>query len=250
MTTRGRKQEEEKDPWGLDSGLVSDFDMTITKSRFGYLDVYQSGEACLLIWDYESPDVESEFPIIWPLGSGWETNRDGTKAEHPKRQRFVDTSFMGRLVKRCQDIGAADTLKARGLPRDATIWEGLSFHMVRENVVFPGGEERGIPSSVEHLMPVEFLSKEAAAPAPTRGRQAAATTATRRAAATATDVPAGAPQDSLVAKLTDLATTLERAAFQKAAMNIEALNASANRALLAEVLDDSDNGFWAKARQE
>lgn len=226
-----RRTEEELDPWGLDSGLPDDFDITIKKSRFGYLENYQNGEAPLLIWDYESPDVESEYPIIWPLGTKWAVSRDGRVATHPKRKRFIDTSMVGRLIQRCADMGVLEQLRSRGSPLTATIWEGLSFHMKRETVVLPpGAAERGLPEQVIHLMPVEFLGT---------GQKAVP----RAAKAAAEEAPS-----ELITRLTELARTLTLNRFQKAAMNIDAVNETANRALLSEILDDGETGFWAKAQ--
>ena len=243
MTTK-RRQEEKDDPWGLDSGLPDDCDVTITKSVFGYLDTYQNGEVALLIWDVESPDADFEYPIIWPCGTGWAVKERGKSVEHTKRSRFVETSTIGRLIKRCKELGIEDVLRARGTPRESAIWEGLTFHVKREKWEIPGGKDRGIPDSQEHLMPTEFIEGEkpatAARPA---ARVAGRAAAPSRAAAKTTPEP-----DALTERLTKLAQTLEIEKFQKAAMNIDELNDAENSALLADVLEDGDEGFWAKAR--
>ena len=255
MTTRGRRPVDDKeDPWGLDSGLPDDVDITISKSVFGYLDTYQNGEVALLIWDVDSPDADFEYPIIWPCGSGWEVKERGKRVEHPKRSRFVETSTIGRLIKRCKELGIEDTLRARGNPRDASIWEGLTFHVKRERTEIPGGKERGLPEFQDHLMPTEFVESEAPAPARTApstaaGPRPSGRTTSRTAPRTATRAQEPEPSvDALTERLTSLAKTLELEKFQKAAMNIDEMNDPANSALLAEVLEDGEEGFWAKAR--
>ena len=227
------RRKEERGEWELDSGLVDDGDIVVKKSRFGYLDSYQSGEAALLIWDVESPDAVFEYPIIWPLGSDWKVVDRGLRAEHPKRERFVKTSIYGRLIERVtKDLGV--DMKSRGGPRTATIWEGLSFHVKREVLKFPGAAERGLKDEVEHMMPTEFLGE---------GGQKAATK-------TATKVKEATGDGDVVDRLTKLAKSLDnREKFQKAALNLSELNESANSALLSDVLEDSDQGFWARARK-
>lgn len=245
MTTRRSRTEDREDEWGLDSGLPSDCDITITKSTFGYLDTYQNGEVALLIWDVESPDADFEYPIIWPCGSGWEVKERGKRVEHPKRSRFVETSTIGRLIKRCKDLGIEDVLRARGNPRDAAIWEGLTFHVKREtSTIQGGGGDSGIPATQEHLMPTEFVEGEKpAATARPAARVAGRAAASSRARATEPTAPT-----ALTERLASLAKTLDIEKFQKAAMNIDELNDPANSELLADVLEDGPDGFHAKVR--
>ena len=244
MTTRGKRPVEDKeDPWGLDTGLPDNVDVTIVKSVFGYQDNYQNGEVALLIWDVESQEADFEYPIIWPCGAGWEVKERGKSVEHPKRSRFVETSTVGRLIKRCKELGIEDVLRARGTPREAAIWEGLTFHVKRESWEIPGGKERGLPESQDHLMPTEFIEGEKPAVAARPATRTATRPASRAKAAEAESAP-----DALTERLTKLAQTLEIEKFQKAAMNIDELNDAENSALLADVLEDGDEGFWARAR--
>jgi len=252
LTTRGRRPiEEEEDPWELESGLANDIDITVKKSRFGYLDNYQNGEAALLIWDYESPDLDSDpqYPIIWPLGAGWDVANRGASVEHEKRTRFVDSSMIGRLIKRCTDIGAMDTLRERGTPRNASIWEGMKFHIIREAISF--GEASSIPDT-EHFMPTEFLGVEGTKTSARSSRAASTRTsaAPRGRAARVEEPDDKAPESDLEAKLTDLAKKLDLEKFQKAALNIDGINDNENADLLVAVLEDGNDGFWAKAQED
>ena len=145
-----------------------------------------------------------------------------------------------------------DTLRARGNPREAAIWEGLTVHVKRETTTIQGGGgDSGIPATQDHLMPVEFIEDEApAAPAARPAARAPARTAApaRAASRTRAAAPVAPKADALTERLTKLANTLELEKFQKAAMNIDEVNDPANGDLLASVLEDGEDGFWAKAR--
>ena len=206
-----------KDSWDLDTGLPDDFDFWITSSKFGYRDEYMSGEVVLLIWEGESPDGDVAS-IIWPCGSGWEVVEQGKKVQHPKRVRFVTTSIIGKLINRVvKELGV--DMAARGVATEASVWNNLGFHMRREELEYGTGilEERG--GKTTHLMPVAVLEKP---------QEKKATTV----------------QDLTGKKLVALAKKLGREEFQKRAMDMEDVVASDD--LMAQVLDDSDEGFWAK----
>lgn len=212
-----------KDSWDTDSGLPDDFDFYITGASFGYRDEYMNGEVALLIWDGESPD-EDTVSIIWPCGSGWEVTKGGDEVEHPKRTRFVKTSLVGRLIGRVIDELKVD-MRSRGPATKAGVWKGLGFHMRREEIEYGSGilEERGGKTS--HLMPVAVLEK----PAEKKVEKAPA---------------AEAKPDLTEKKLAALAKKLDREEFQKRAMDME--DVVANDDLMGQVLDDSDEGYWAK----
>ena len=91
-------------------------------------------------------------------------------------------------------------------------------------------------------MPTEFVEGEK--PAATKATTRTPARTSSRARATAAEPEA----DALTERLTKLANTLELEKFQKAAMNIDEVNDPANGDLLASVLEDGPEGFWAKAR--
>ena len=217
--------EKMKDSWDLDSGLPDDFDFYITDASFGYREEYMNGEVPLLIWQGESPDEDIES-IIWPCGQGWEVTRGGAEVEHPKRTRFVKTSMMGKLINRVVNELGVD-MRSRGKATEAKVWKGLGFHMRREEIEYGSGilEDRG--GKTTHLMPVAGLEKPAKAKAG--------------------EVEAEKPSAEVVEKkLALLAKKLSREDFQKKAMDMPEV--VENDDLLARVLDDSDDGFWAQNR--
>lgn len=167
--------------WELESALPDDFDFHITRAYFGYQDEYvdQSGaQVPLLIWEGHSPDVDLERPICWSLGKGWKPVKGGRLVQHEAGKKFfVETSMYGRLIRRVVgrvekgkvvEGGLFPGLAQRGSAKDASIWEGLGFHMQREEIEFAGlMQEKGGKTS--RLMPVKFLGesgKEAGSPAP------------------------------------------------------------------------------------
>lgn len=218
MTTKNARS-----TWDTDSGLVDECDFWITEPYWGYREEYQAGEVPLLILKGESPDEDIE-DIIFPCGAGWEVMEQGRKVQHPKRVRFVKTSLVGRLIDRvCKELKV--NMAERGLATEAAVWKGLGFHFRREVIEFGSGilEEKG--GKVNHLMPVAVLEKPA-------GKKVEPTPAAE-----------GKP-DLTEKKLAALAKKLDREEFQKRAMDMPEV--VENDDLMGQVLDDSDDGYWAK----
>ena len=216
-----------KDSWDLDSGLPDDFDFHITGASFGYRQEYMDGEVPLLIWEGESPDEDVES-IIWPCGQGWEVVKGGAEVEHPKRNRFVKTSMMGKLISRVVNELGVD-MRSRGQATKADVWKGLGFHLKREEIEYGSGilEDRG--GKTTHLMPVAVLEKAAKAKAK----------ATTEASETKTEKPSN---ELTMKKLAVLATKLSREEWQKKAMDMPEVVDDDN--LLGRVLDDSEEGLY------
>lgn len=241
MTTKQR------DPWALETGLPNDFDFWVARARFGYNPNYQSGSALLLIWEGESPDLDIEYPVIWPVGKGWESREDGVSAFHPKRQGFISTSMYGRLIDRVLN-GLKVDMRSRGDPKKATIWEGLGFHLVTETLTFGKGILEDSGGSTDHLMPTAFLGTRSGLQVPVRISTTAPETATAPAGPSVPTASAP-PASNLNQQLLIWAKTMDRPAFQQKALSVnEVVNDPANAGLLTQILDDSANGFWAKAR--
>lgn len=219
--------EQVKDTWDLDTGLPDDFDFYITGASFGYRKEYMDGEVPLLIWEGESPDEDVDS-IIWPCGQGWEVVKGGAEVEHPKRTRFVKTSMVGRLINRVVNELDVD-MRSRGPATRADVWKGLGFHMRREEIEYGSGilEDRG--GKTTHLMPVAVLEK------PARGKAKEVK---------AEEVEAKPSAAALEKKLALLASKLSREDFQAKAMDIPEVVADDD--LLGSILDDSEDGFWAK----
>ena len=225
--------EQVKDSWDLDSGLPDDFDFHITGVTFGYRQEYMDGEVPLLIWEGESPDEDIES-IIWPCGQGWEVVKGGAEVQHPKRNRFVKTSMMGKLISRVVNELGVD-MRNRGPATKAEVWKGLGFHLKREEIEYGSGilEDRG--GKTTHLMPVAVLDKT--------------TKAKAKPAAEAVETKAEKPSNELtMKKLAALATKLSREEWQKKAMDMPEVVENDN--LLGRVLDDSEEGLYHELKNK
>lgn len=228
--------------WETETGLPDDFDFWITRSEFGYLPEYTDAQGkplALLIWHGES-DEGFEGPVTFSLGKGWEPDRDGrfvTNVEKKGKKKFTDTSMMGRLINRAKELGAIDAIAGRGPATDARVWEGLGFHLKREEFEYKGLlSEKGGKTS--RLMPTAFLGVRTAAG---RGKPAPAAKA-------GPEPQAGdGPEPELKAKLVELAKTLELKQFQRAAMSLPEV--VGDMALVQQIIDDSEAGFWHRARE-
>lgn len=238
--------------WDPVSGLPDDFDLWITSSTFGYLDEYQNGQAALLLWDGESPDSDLDRPVIWSIGKDWEVREKGAKVINPKRgsdnQRFIDSSTYGILLKRMSDLGkeVLDVLKSRGPANEAKVWEGLGFHLKREKIVRPGAASRGMIEEQEHLMPTAFLGVKGKGKGTSAKAEPKSESKSEPTPVSESESADG--NDKLLNSLFGLAQSLDYKKFVKAAMAKSELEDSDNSELLAAVLDEGPDGFWAKAR--
>jgi hypothetical protein len=189
----------------------------------------------LLIWYGESPDGVEVEHIAWSIGKGWEPIKGGRAVKHVNgKERFVATSIYGRMIKRVVEELGVD-MASRGSAKDASVWEGLGFHMKREEIEYKGilADKGG---KTTRLMPTAFLGdrKSGKPAAPTKESKA--------------DKPSGAgDEDALVQKLKAIAKVKERNEFQKLALQMQEVND--NNDLLMDILDDTDNGFWSRARR-
>lgn len=243
------KVDEWRETWETEAGLPDDFDFWITRSEFSYLpDQYTDAQGRplpLLIWYGESPDSEFDGPVTFSLGKGWEPSRDGrtvTNVEKKGKKKFVDTSMIGRLINRVKELGAVDVLAERGPVTDAKVWEGLGFHLKREEFEYKGLlADKGGKTS--RLMPTAFLGVRGESKAAKSEKQSAAATNTATAAA-----GAASNNELLIKRLKALAQKLDRAEFQKKAMDMpEVLE---DQDLFNSIIDDTDEGFWFRARAE
>jgi len=249
--------EKQFDPWETSSGLPDDFDFYITRAEFGYIPEYtdNAGEPQLLLLLYgESPDVELDRPIPYSVGKGWQPVKGGKEVVHEDGKKlFVSTSMYGRFIERVvKELGV--DMRSRGLPQDATVWEGLGFHMKREKIEYPGlMSDRG--GATERLMPTKFLGEkgkktkgksraETKEPASKEAKEAASEPEEKKEAAAG---ESGGPPKKLIKKLEILARkTDDYNEFTDKAMDDEEVMQYDN--LVDDIIDDSEDGFWARAR--
>lgn len=140
-------------------GLLDDADIFIEKSYFGYDAAYHDGEDLILIFEGTTDGTDDgTFRQLYSLGAGWETNDRGKTMEHPSGRSLTKTSNYGLFIQAAFEAGAEDVVKDRGTPDEASIWEGLRFHMKRTPVERPG-LEREDGRAFEVLLPVAYLGE-------------------------------------------------------------------------------------------
>lgn len=155
------KQDED---WAVKSDLIDDFDFTVTGAKFAYQG--DDAETVAIIFegdtsDEDTPrlDEENENALKVKVGKRWVVTDDGTKIEHDtgKRKPLNPNSHYGMWVAECLDtLGIGGVLKDRGSMRDAEVWLGLSFHIVRKEFT---GEIDGEKRKWSKALPVKFLGE-------------------------------------------------------------------------------------------
>jgi len=120
------------------SGLLDDADVTINQAYFGTDARYQSGEQLLFVIEGTSPQAdEDEVRQFWSIGGGWEAIEGGAKVEG--KEKFNTSSAYARFFNAALQIpGVSEIIQDRGTPDEAAIWEGLTFHMERQDVEYGG----------------------------------------------------------------------------------------------------------------
>ena len=220
--------------WKLESGLPDNYDFWVVNAQFGYRDEYMDGQACLLILQGQSPE-EGEQEMLLGCGRGWEPVNQGQSIEHPTRAGIVKSSGYGRFIERLiedeDEGGLGVDMSKFGHWANAETWIGLGFHMQRET--FDYGGEVG---EVEKPMPTAFLG----------------TKDDIRSDATETaevDEPSSSPEadEKFMNKLAVLAKKLPIERFQDKALEYDEV--MENDALMEDILNESDDGFWARHRE-
>lgn len=224
--------EKKESAWDTETGLPNDIDAWIRSPRFGTKDEYAQAVAAtgaegglMFLIDLEDENGEIVGSQGYSIGSGWIPADDGLSISHPKRKNVVGSSVYGQLQNRVVKELKVD-MESRGLPTDAKSWEGLGFHWMQQPHATLGEKKEATS-----LMPVEFLGEKKAAAAPARAARGAA----RPAPATA--VSNAEKALGIIARTNDLAT------FQEKALAMASV--TANDELMASVLDEGSDGFWA-----
>ena len=220
--------------WETETGLLDEYQGTVTRAWFATDARYNDGNTVMLHLEIATND--QEFPEVtekFPCGSGWDSRDGGETIEHEAgKQKFNKNSIYGKIVDRVTKPDgvlhdAFTTIKGRGRPTKAGIWEGLTFQFKREE--FNYGGDIGTRSRV---MPVKFLGENAQA----------STGADNVKAETA---PSSDIDPVVAAKLRKAASEAgSQQEFVDAAMAIDGVVGDDD--LLAQIVDDSDAGFYAQ----
>lgn len=145
----------ERDPWDLSTGLPDDFDFTVDSAHFGLTGEGSEDKRTKLILrgpalDEDGDPIDEaedgEAELQYSLGDGWEALKGGAAVKHGVNKNFNNRSSIGHLITSLVDNGALDVLRERGLPTQASTWQGLKFHVKRtETARFtPKGETEEI----------------------------------------------------------------------------------------------------------
>jgi hypothetical protein len=220
--------DDEFDPFTPETGLIDDFDATVTSAFFTTDAAYNDGETLLLKLECETDNPESPETVLqYSCGNGWEAADNGKRAvrEDGKRRRFNQQSGIWKLVKAAMDAGAGDALRTRGTPMEASMWVGLKFHIKRVEM----GEGQ---YKTTRPLPVQFLGEagEGSTTAPAASSAPAATMP-------ATNTNGAGMSKVLEAKLKKLARdSATHEDFIVAAFDLDGVNgnADAERAVVDE----------------
>ncbi len=231
--------------WETESGLIDDVDGWITNPRFGFKEEYaqavsavagMGGGAMFIV------DIADEQGIIqgsqgYSIGTGWEVSDDGRYITHPKRNNVVTATLYGQLQRKVvKDLGV--NMGELGDPTDAMSWDGLGFHWNQIPHATVGGEEK------TGLMPTEYIGVfgEGEAEAPAKEAQPAANKAQAKAAPKPAAGSKVSPAKIEALKL--LGDSGNAKEFMMKAVKVPEI--VADDALMAECMDDSENGFFAQ----
>lgn len=218
------KEEVTTEDWVTETGLINDVDVWFQNCKFGFKEDYGAVagvDTPMFITEMANEEGEILSSQGYSVGSGWIVAEDGLSISHPTRKNVVGSSVYGQLINRViKDLKV--NMAKYGRPTDAKSWDGLGFHVVQEEHKTLSGDTKTAP------MPTEFLGEREYKPAPGGAGKAAP----------ATEM---APIEQ---KLATMASAMEVQPFQKAALKLKEV--TENDDLMAVVLDDSAEGFWAK----
>ena len=141
----------------FESGVLDDFDFTVTNAMFATDARYNNGETIMLQLEgtTDNPDIR-ETHLWFTCGKGWVSKDGGATIVHESGKdgkNFNRSCKYARLIQRClDDFGIGDVLDGRGDPWTASTWVGLRFHVNNEQIDYGTGIE-----SKPTAMPTAFL---------------------------------------------------------------------------------------------
>jgi hypothetical protein len=230
----------EDSSWQTTTGLLDDFEYSITDAWFARSAEIKNGEQLVLFLKGDTDnDAEPEFEAHITCGPGWDTHDGGKSASHESRKErgFNKQTNYGQFIDRIVELGLADVLQARGKATEAKVWVGLKFHMKQKEFKT---QIKGEDITYYRLLPEAFLGEVAEG---AKSGEVAAPVATG--AATNGAASNGAGAKVLLAKLKAEAKKHDtHEAFVDAAMEIPGVTDDDD--LLNQVIDEA--AIYAMAR--
>ncbi len=160
------------DPYGLSTGLLSDFSGRITEAYFGYSTgnyTDADGNPVIVLTleiDTDNPD-KPHITENFSVGANWAIEDGGKKLVRERgKNQFSDTSRAGELLAYALKSGAGDVMKKKGIPMEAATWQGLSFYWERVDITGRDGtvKQRLLPTKFEGGVDTSTASGPAATP--------------------------------------------------------------------------------------
>jgi hypothetical protein len=161
-----------------ESGLIDNFEFSITKSWFATNEKYQNGTALLLHWEGTTDQLDFPIQNVWySFGSGWVSKDGGESIVHESGNPdkfFQKNSQYNKIIQRCTgEFGLKELFEERGAdPFHADMWVGLKFLMVSEEQEKIRDKETGEDKTPRpKLFPAAYLGLVEETP---KGKKAAA----------------------------------------------------------------------------
>jgi hypothetical protein len=251
--------DQRKSPWGVSDSLPDDFAATVLNSYFATRDDYKDGEVPLLIIEIQpenDPNAQLQ-EVRMGVGSGWTiSDSEGKFIGHDFRELVHGRSIYGMFISAVMGLEnlprdengdpMLNADSALNTPLCSKIWTGHTFQWKRQEATYAGlkDEKTGEDVKVSHLMPVAYIPMGNAAPVAATPAPAPVATP----APAAAEAPAAAGNAQAEALLTAfLASSADATQFIVTCLGNDTLKAAfaADKALEANVLDMSPNGYFA-----
>lgn len=127
--------------WETETGLLDDFDHTVTEAWYGTDDGYMNGTRLLLNLRGPASEngevVDPEYKLMFSCGDGWEAINGGAGAEHVGgKTKFNANSAIGRVINalKSNTPEVFDALQKKGDALESQVWENLNLHWKRMKV--------------------------------------------------------------------------------------------------------------------
>lgn len=230
----------EDSSWQTTTGLLDDFEYSITDAWFARSAEIKNGEQLVLFLKGDTDnDAEPEFEAHITCGPGWDTFDGGKSATHESRKDrgFNKQTNYGQFIDRVIELGLGEVLMGRGKATEAKVWVGLKFHMKQKEFKT---QIKGEDVTYYRLLPEAYLGEVAEG----KGKDVPKVGKSESAESNGSN---GAGNKVLLAKLKAEAKKHDtHESFVDAAMEVAGVTDDDD--LLGQVVDDGPAGIYATAR--
>lgn len=167
------------DSWKTTSGLLEEYEMTLTEAWFGKDPQYQEGKATIFIVrgdaELDGELLEEQKRTFYSVGDGWEPDDGGDSVKHGSgKTQFNENAAFGRFINHAAEAlgDGIEDFSSRGETFEADTWRGTRWRFERKTFTFRDRDTKEERSYYVEL-PVEYLGTDEDA-APPKGRKPAA----------------------------------------------------------------------------